>query len=58
MTCSNDEKVKLWTLTGENLIEYKGHTGFVFGLCVLDSGEIVSGSDDCTVRVWKDSDCK
>jgi len=24
----------------------KGHTGFVFSVCVLDSGEIVSASDD------------
>lgn len=56
-TCSNDELVKLWDITGNLLGEYKGHSGFVFGLCTLDSGEIVSGGDDCTVRVWRDGKC-
>jgi phospholipase A-2-activating protein len=29
----------------------------VFSVCVLDSGEIVSASDDKTVRVWRDGAC-
>lgn len=29
----------------------KGHTSFVICLA-LDHGRLVSGSDDCTVRVW------
>lgn len=36
----------------------KGHTGFVFSIVVLDSGEIVSASDDCTVKIWRDGECK
>ena len=54
MTCSNDETVKLWTIDGMLLSEMKGHTGFVFTVCVLDSGEIVSGGDDKTVKIWRD----
>lgn len=57
MSCSNDETVKLWTIDGTLLSEMKGHTGFVFAVCVLDSGEIVSGGDDKTVRVWRDGQC-
>ena len=49
--------MKLWTIDGEKLSELKGHTGFVFSVCVLDSGEIVSASDDKTVRVWRDGSC-
>ena len=37
--------------------EMSGHTGFIFSICALDSGELVTGADDCTVRVWKDSSC-
>jgi phospholipase A-2-activating protein len=48
----------VWTLTGDHLYDLKGHTGFVFSIVRLDSGEIVSASDDCTVRVWKDTECK
>jgi phospholipase A-2-activating protein len=56
-SCSNDETVKLWSLDGTNLQVLKGHNGFVFSVMTLDSGEIVSGSDDCTVRVWRDGAC-
>jgi phospholipase A-2-activating protein len=56
-SCSNDELVKLWSLDGNPLGELKGHTGFVFSVCTLDSGEIVSAGDDRTVRVWRDSKC-
>ena len=56
-SCSNDEMVKIWSIDGTLMQELKGHTGFVFSLCTLDSGEIVSGGDDCTVRVWRDGAC-
>jgi phospholipase A-2-activating protein len=53
-TCSNDQKVKLWTIDGQNIGEFSGHTSLVFSLICLDSGEIVSAAEDCTVRVWRD----
>jgi phospholipase A-2-activating protein len=56
-SCSNDETVKIWTLDGQNLQTLKGHTGFVFSLARLESGELLSSSDDTTVRVWKDGEC-
>ncbi len=57
MSCSNDETVKLWTIDGSNLGEMRGHNGFVFSVSVLDSGEILSASDDKTVKVWRDGAC-
>jgi phospholipase A-2-activating protein len=57
-SCSNDEIVKLWSLDGTNLLEYKGHTGFIFAIDTLDSGEIVTGGDDCTVKIWDHGECK
>ena len=56
-SCSNDEMVKLWTIDGQLINEMKGHNGFVFSVTALDSGEIISASDDRTVRVWRDNKC-
>jgi phospholipase A-2-activating protein len=50
---SNDCTVKLWSMDGTHLADFKGHTGFVYSVDCLESGELVSASDDCTVRVWK-----
>jgi phospholipase A-2-activating protein len=57
-SCSNDEMVKLWCLDGTHLIDFKGHQGFVFAVDSLDSGEIISGGDDCVVKVWDGGECK
>jgi len=57
-SCSNDETVKLWCLDGTHLMDYKGHTGFVFALDSLDSGEIISAGDDCCVKIWDAGECK
>ena len=51
-SCSNDETIKMWTMDGQHLLDMKGHSGFVFTVDCLETGEIVSGGDDCTVRVW------
>lgn len=39
-------------------MDYKGHNTFVFAVDTLETGEIVSGGDDCTVKVWKEGVCK
>ena len=53
-TCSNDETIKIWDMTGKLLQELKGHNGYVYTLAVnLNTGEIATGSEDCTVKVWK-----
>ena len=56
-SCSNDQIVKVWTIEGDLIQELKGHSGFIFSICVLDSGEIVSAGDDRSVRVWRDGKC-
>jgi phospholipase A-2-activating protein len=55
-TCSNDETVKIWTMDGTNLQTMSGHTGFVFCVDALNTGELISGGDDCTVKVWNPMD--
>ena len=55
---SNDEMVKVWGVDGTHMMDLKGHTGFIFACDHLDTGEIVTGGDDCTVRVWQHGECK
>ena len=52
-SCSNDGLIRVWSLSGEPLMELNDHTSFVYTLSLLPSGEIVSGGEDRTVRVWK-----
>jgi phospholipase A-2-activating protein len=39
-------------------MDYKGHTGFVFAIDSLPTGEIISAGDDCVVKVWDGGECK
>lgn len=34
-----------------------GHTGFVFTLLTLPNNTIISGGDDCLIKVWQNSQC-
>ena len=59
-SCSNDETVKMWSTDGNLLHTLRGHMGFIFTVYTLLTGEIASGGDDCTVRIWNTNDgsCK
>ena len=50
---SVDKTVKIWSLiTGKCLYTLSGHTYAVRGVAVLPCNEIVSVSNDKTVKVW------
>ena len=49
---SNDETVKLWSMDGTHMMDFKGHNGFIFAIDCLETGEIVTGGDDCTVAMF------
>lgn len=56
-SCSNDSTVRLWTLGGDVLHQFDGHTSFVYSLAsVPDTGSLVSSGEDRTVRVWEDGE--
>jgi WD40 repeat protein len=38
VSCSNDELVKLWDLSGKLIKTFKGHGGFVFTVTCLAGG--------------------
>ncbi|KAG9097450.1 hypothetical protein FRC06_007543 [Ceratobasidium sp. 370] len=56
-SCSNDSTVRLWTLGGDVLHQFDGHTSFVYSLAAVpDTGSLVSSGEDRTVRVWEDGE--
>lgn len=46
-------EIKVWTMEGDVVYTLSGHTSFVYSLSVLPNGEIVSGGEDRSVRVWR-----
>ncbi|KAI3446071.1 hypothetical protein Pfo_002736 [Paulownia fortunei] len=57
ISASHDGSIRLWALTGELLIEMVGHTSIVYSVDAHVSGLIVSGSEDCSAKIWKDGVC-
>ncbi|EPS70347.1 hypothetical protein M569_04408, partial [Genlisea aurea] len=57
LSASHDGSVRLWAISGEVLIEMVGHSSIVYSVDSHVSGLIVTGSEDCTAKVWKDGVC-
>ncbi|CCO26384.1 Ubiquitin homeostasis protein lub1 [Rhizoctonia solani AG-1 IB] len=56
-SCSNDATVKLWTLGGDILHQFDGHTSFVYSLAAIaETGSLISSGEDRTARVWEDGE--
>lgn len=58
LSCSNDEMIKMWSLHGELINTFLGHEAFIFSVSVLPDGRFLSGSDDRTLKIWKDDTCQ
>ncbi|KAG9241958.1 WD40-repeat-containing domain protein [Calycina marina] len=56
-SAGNDGIVRLWSIKGEQLAELHGHDNFIYSLVSTPSGELVSSSEDRTVRIWKGIEC-
>lgn len=46
-------EIRVWTLEGDTVYTLSGHTSFVYSLSVLPNGDLVSGGEDRTVRIWR-----
>ncbi|KAM3743055.1 hypothetical protein ACB098_07G116300 [Castanea mollissima] len=57
LSASHDSSIRLWALSGEVLMEMVGHTSIVYSVDSHVSGLIVSGSEDCSAKIWKDGVC-
>lgn len=45
--------IRLWALTGQLLMEMVGHTSLVYSVDAHISGLVASGSEDCSLKIWK-----
>lgn len=52
-SAGNDEVIRLWSFDGTPMGELDGHTAYIYSLAVLPNGNIVSSSEDRTVRIWR-----
>lgn len=50
---NNRSEIRIWTMEGDVVYTLSGHTSFVYSLAVLANGDIVSGGEDRTVRIWR-----
>ncbi|CAK7329744.1 unnamed protein product [Dovyalis caffra] len=57
LSASHDGSIRLWALTGQVLMEMAGHGSIVYSVDSHVSGLIVSGSEDCSAKIWKDGAC-
>ncbi|XP_071930791.1 uncharacterized protein [Coffea arabica] len=57
ISASHDGSIRLWALSGQLLMEMVGHTSIVYSVDAHVSGLIVSGSEDCFAKIWKDGAC-
>lgn len=56
-SAGNDGVIRLWTIEGQQVAELYGHENFIYSLAVLPTGELVSSSEDRTIRIWKGDQC-
>ncbi|KAI5361840.1 Putative armadillo-like helical, PUL domain, PLAA family ubiquitin binding domain-containing protein [Septoria linicola] len=56
-SAGNDEVIRLWTLEGQPIGELEGHTAYIYSLAILPNGDLVSSSEDRTVKIWRDGQC-
>jgi len=53
-SAGNDEVIRLWTLDGAPMGELHGHEAYIYSLTILPNGDVVSSSEDRTVRIWRE----
>jgi phospholipase A-2-activating protein len=56
-SAGNDEVIRLWSLDGREVGQLEGHTAYIYSLAILPNGDIVSSSEDRTVKIWRDGQC-
>jgi WD40 repeat protein len=50
---THDATVKIWDVASGKLLQtLRGHTSFVNAMVPLPGGKLITGGNDCTVRLW------
>ena len=56
-SAGNDFMIRLWQFNGTQVGALRGHESFIYALDSLPTGELVSSSEDRTVRIWRNESC-
>lgn len=56
-SAGNDGIIRLWDIDGRQVAQLHGHENFIYSIASLPNGELVSSSEDRTVRVWRGNQC-
>ncbi|KAI0302198.1 WD40-repeat-containing domain protein [Russula brevipes] len=54
---SNDSEITIWTFDGDVVHSLSAHTSFVYTLTILPNGDVASGGEDRSLRIWRDGEC-
>ena len=59
LVASNDSTVRLYSFDGDLLRQLVGHTSYVYAVTSVgpEHDLLVSGSEDCSVKIWRGSEC-
>lgn len=56
-SAGNDAVIRLWTIDGQEVAQLHGHENFIYSLASLPNGDLVSASEDRTMRIWRGTEC-
>ena len=57
-SAGNDGTIRLWKLrSNQPIAELHGHENYIYSIAALSNGNIVSSSEDRTVKIWRDTQC-
>lgn len=56
-SAGNDSLIQFWNIDGKLVDTLQGHESFVYSLVCLPDGDLISSSEDRTVRIWRGGAC-
>ncbi|QIW95217.1 hypothetical protein AMS68_000735 [Peltaster fructicola] len=56
-SAGNDEVVRLWSIDGTPMGELHAHEAYIYSMAILPNGDIVTSSEDRTVRIFRAMQC-
>ena len=56
-SAGNDSLIQFWDISGRSMGTLHGHESFIYSLGCLPNGDIVSSSEDRTLRIWRGDAC-
>jgi WD40 repeat protein len=48
-----NSEITIWTFEGDVVHSLSAHTSFVYTLSILPNGDVTSGGEDRSLRIWR-----